>query len=384
MLKTSKGRMILIASVVGVILVAIISGLLWFNNRKFDVSFDENNGAKTKIVQVKYNKVINEKSIKNKDDLGESFIGWYEIIEVKDGKDVLAEKPFDFKTKIVKNIKLKAVYSEKVETITIKFDSKGGSKVDDIILNKGVELTLPKDPTYSGYTFKCWEDKNETPIYNNALLDEDTILYAKWEKVEEKKKEAKKTQQPKKDSKKETKKEEPKKEEPKEVVYYCEDGYKLEGTKCTKTISKTAEIVKSCSSPYNLAVGNKCVNINDKKPLVRACKEYNGYDWDIVPNAPVCYYNKMSHGNSLEDCRRQHPKASEVRYYKGMCYLLQKGADYVIYSCPAGYTSFRPTQTSNPVCGKSVDAKKTYSCESGYRLAGKNCLKEIVVDAKKK
>lgn len=48
MLKTSKGRMILIASVVGVILVAIISGLLWFNNRKVDVSFNENNGAKKK------------------------------------------------------------------------------------------------------------------------------------------------------------------------------------------------------------------------------------------------------------------------------------------------------------------------------------------------
>lgn len=43
-----------------------------------------------------------------------------------------------------------------------------------------------------------------------------------------------------------------------------------------------------------------------------------------MPDAPVCYYNKMSYGNSLEDCRRQHPKASEVRYYKGMCYLLQK------------------------------------------------------------
>ena len=68
MLKTSKGRMILIASVVGVILVAIISGLLWFNNRKFDVSFDENNGTKAKIVQVKYNKVINEKNIKLKEN----------------------------------------------------------------------------------------------------------------------------------------------------------------------------------------------------------------------------------------------------------------------------------------------------------------------------
>ncbi len=37
---------------------------------------------------------------------------------------------------------------------------------------------------------------------DNELLDEDTILYAKWEEVEEKKKETKKTQQPKKDTKK--------------------------------------------------------------------------------------------------------------------------------------------------------------------------------------
>mgnify|MGYP004464962737 FL=1 len=56
----------------------------------------------------------------------------------------------------------------------------------------------------------------------------------------------------------------------------------------------------------------------------------------------------------------------------------------IISSCPEGYTEFRPSTSSNPVCGKSVNAKKTYACPSGYRLSGKNCLKTVTVDAKKK
>lgn len=46
-------------------------------------------------------------------------------------------------------------------------------------LNKGVLLTLPKEPPYSGYTFKGWYDKKETQIREKALLEEDTTLYAK-------------------------------------------------------------------------------------------------------------------------------------------------------------------------------------------------------------
>ena len=110
----------------------------------------------------------------------------------KEKEEVLADKPFDFNTKTNMPIKLKAVYEGKVETITITFDSKGGSIVDHITINKGTELTLPKDPTYAGYTFKGWYDTNETPIHNNALLKEDTTLYAKWEKIAETKQEPKK------------------------------------------------------------------------------------------------------------------------------------------------------------------------------------------------
>lgn len=187
-----KNKKKIIAIISGIILIAIIVFLLWFFNRKFDVTFDLNNGTKEEVIKVKYKKTINEKDIKDEKDLGESFIAWYEVVGVKEKEDVLADKPFDFNTKINKAIKLKAIYEGKVETITITFDSKGGSIVDPITINKGTELTLPKDPTYAGYNFKGWYDKNETPIHNNALLAEDTTLYAKWEKIAEPKQEPKK------------------------------------------------------------------------------------------------------------------------------------------------------------------------------------------------
>ena len=97
----NKKKIILI--VLGVILVAIILFLLWFFNRKFDVTFDLNNGSENEVVQVKYNNVLNEKDIKTKEDLGDLFIVWYEVIDVKNNEDVLDDESFDFTTKIKKD-----------------------------------------------------------------------------------------------------------------------------------------------------------------------------------------------------------------------------------------------------------------------------------------
>lgn len=192
MSKIDKNKKKIIAIISGIILIAIIVFLLWFFNRKFDVTFDLNNGTKEEIIKVKYHQTINKKDIKDQENLGESFIAWYEVVGVKEKEDVLADKPFDFNTKINKPIKLKALYEGKVETITITFDSKGGSAVDPITINKGAELILPKDPTYAGYTFKGWYDINENSIHNNVILEKDTTLYAKWEKIPEVKPEPKK------------------------------------------------------------------------------------------------------------------------------------------------------------------------------------------------
>lgn len=366
-IKDKKVRLI-IEIVTSVILLGIIILLTWFLNQKVDVTFDFNNNTKNKVVQVRKNKTINEKDIKNKDDLGENFVNWYEVIDVKDEKEILAEKPFDFNTKITKNLKLKAVYETKVESITIKFDSKGGGKIDDIILNKNETLKLPKNPVKQGYKFIVWQDKNGTPIHENALFAEDTTLYAKWEKIENKKPEN-------------TEKEP---EKPKEIIYYCDQGYELEGTKCTKTVSETASIITSCESPYNLKIDNMCININVKTDLIKTCKKYNGYEGVVAQGAPLCFYNPLSEAPDYATCRSRYHYNNNVGFYNNKCYENKFGSDYITYGCPDGYSQFYPSATSNPVCGKSTNAKKNYVCDSGYSLKGKNCVKTIVIDAKQK
>lgn len=182
--KNNKKRNIII--IVSVLLLLIILFLLWFFNRKFDVTFDLNNGTNDNIVKVKYNKLIKEEDIKIKEDLGNKFLGWYEVIEVKDDKEILDDEVFNFDTKIKKNIKLNAVYDGTPDTITITFDSKGGSKVKDVVINKGSALSLPKAPTYKGYKFSNWATANGKKVANNTKFNENTTLYAVWEKVEEK------------------------------------------------------------------------------------------------------------------------------------------------------------------------------------------------------
>ena len=100
MSKNDKKRKLLIGVISGAILLVIIIFLLWFFNRKFDITLDYNDGTKTKIVQIKYNKAINKKDIENTDGLNAT---WYEVVEKKENEEILAKEPFDFKTKINKN-----------------------------------------------------------------------------------------------------------------------------------------------------------------------------------------------------------------------------------------------------------------------------------------
>ena len=110
------------------------------------------------------------------------------------------EEKFDIKTaltnKIIKltdldkyNIKYIKKEISKEETnkiITISFDTKGGSKVDSISLDNNQAFRLPENPTYNGYIFKGWIDKNNNKITNETIFKEDSTLYAIWEKVDKK------------------------------------------------------------------------------------------------------------------------------------------------------------------------------------------------------
>lgn len=145
---------ITLCSIIGLIFLDFIVALL-FNNSPIIKIRDYYNGGST---------VYKDKGI---------FTNTYKC---SDGKT----KTFLKTTKYV--CPMKDIEKDIKEAITIIFDTKGGSKIESITIGKDTELTLPKEPTRDGYVFKGWVDKNETPIYNKALLAEDTILYAVWEK----------------------------------------------------------------------------------------------------------------------------------------------------------------------------------------------------------
>lgn len=259
--KTSKKKTKLVLITVITLLVLLVLFLFWFFNRKFDVTFKVNDSEKFTI-KVKYNQKINEEDIKSNKELGENFIGWYEVVSIDNDKEVLAKDSFDFSTKINNDKSLKAVYKsqeEKEETITITFDTKGGNKIDSITIKKDEELTLPENPTRNDYTFVAWELKDGTPIYNKTKLEDDTTLYATWNKNEEPKKE-------------EVKKEEPKKEETislslsRNVIH--RNGYNT-----SKAIAK----VENASGDVTYSIDNNvCVTIDEKTGDLTANNEPTG------------------------------------------------------------------------------------------------------------
>lgn len=335
---TNNKKRNIILIVAGLLLLIIILFLLWFFNRKFEVTFDYNNGTKEEAVYVKYNKTINSKDVKTKEDLGEHFIDWYLILEEKDGKDVLADKPYDFKTKINKNTKLKAVYEGVVETITVTFDSKGGSNVDAITINKGTELTLPKNPTYKGYTFKGWVDVNDRPIYDKALLSEDTTLYAKWKKVEEKKETPKQEQQ-----------EEPTIEvKPEKITLsLSRDTIHYNGIKTAKASAK----VENATGDVTYSLSNTlCMGIDAKTGVITA--KNNGA---CSKGAAIKVYAKTPSGTTAE----------QTIYYEKDLELTSKGESYSKYASFYGdsngyYVTANQNVTWDVTLTSSVSYEYTY------------------------
>lgn len=86
----------------------------------------------------------------------------------------------------IKYIKKEISKEETNKIITISFDTKGGSKVGSISLDNNQSFRLLENPTYNGYIFKGWIDKNNNKITNETIFNEDTTLYAIWEKVDKK------------------------------------------------------------------------------------------------------------------------------------------------------------------------------------------------------
>mgnify|MGYP004613117089 FL=1 len=203
-MKKSKIRVIIgviLSLIILVILVALIfntSALIKNTNNKNNEYPKEKNNTIEIIDLTKNNSDI---SCLNEEEFykDETYI-YYLPCNSKYISVIYNEEKFDIKTaltnKIIKltdldkyNIKYIKKEISKEETnkiITISFDTKGGSKVDSISLDNNQTFRFPENPTYNGYIFKGWIDKNNNKITNETIFKEDTTLYAIWEKVDKK------------------------------------------------------------------------------------------------------------------------------------------------------------------------------------------------------
>ena len=152
------------------IVIIIVVIILTLGSKRYTISFNTDGGNSLESITAKEKETITLPiAVKE----GYIFNGWIDE----------TEKIIPSIYVVTKDVTLKATWiSETADTITIKFDTNGGSKIEDIIIVKGETLKLPQNPTKAGYKFVTWETENGTPIYNEALLSESVTLYAVWEK----------------------------------------------------------------------------------------------------------------------------------------------------------------------------------------------------------
>ncbi|MEA4971287.1 MAG: InlB B-repeat-containing protein, partial [Candidatus Pelethousia sp.] len=106
---------------------------------------------------------------------GHTFEGWYR------NQNLTGKWDFANDT-VTESITLYAKW-ETVSTFTVTFDSKGGSSVPSISVNKGGLVTKPTNPWKSGYSFGGWyKDTSFTDDwdFNNDTISGNTTLYARW------------------------------------------------------------------------------------------------------------------------------------------------------------------------------------------------------------
>ena len=177
-MKNKKTVIAIVSAIVLIAIIAIVVMIIMKNNKKYTITFDTQGGNKIEAIEVKVNETL--VLPKNPEKEGYIFLHWVDE----------EDKPVSNNFKVTKDMKLIAKWAEPTqELITVSFDTDGGSKIEDIVLIKGEPLKLPDNPIKDGYIFKNWVSKDEIqiPVYDDALLSEDIVLKAIWEKEEKKK-----------------------------------------------------------------------------------------------------------------------------------------------------------------------------------------------------
>ena len=248
--------------------------------------------------------------------------------------------------------------------MTISFNVDGGKSIPNMKIECDTKLDLPT-PEKDGYKFVNWLDINEVVISNETkLVCEDIELFAKWEKIEDKKKE-----------------------------YTCPEGYTLEGTKCK------IEVSASDGCPVgSKADGEICLQVTgyDTDPNNRGVINCNGALVEIdkvggmeptfgeyyEENGGNCAYHEWTEFTTVDSCNEANLTDDYITVWaNNKCYAKVIPNNYTI-TCISGYKLYNSTELltifgiqSRSSCLKIVDKEKI--CPDTYTKTDNKCIKTI-------
>lgn len=138
----------------------------------YTVTYDSNSGSAIASETVDYGETFTKPA--DPAYAGHRFDGWY-----TDDETFLVV--YDFATLATANI---TVYAKWVETVTVTFESNGGSAVTAQVIDKSTMATEPDDPTLEANIFAGWfyDDATFTDEVDFLvdIFEADDTLYAKW------------------------------------------------------------------------------------------------------------------------------------------------------------------------------------------------------------
>ena len=152
----------------------------------FQVAFDSNGGSAVETQTVPQGTAAQEPEDPVQE--GFAFVGWFRVITgAQPGDETLDETAFDFSMPITENTQLKAAWTR--DTVSVTFDSDGGTPVSTQTIPRGGTAAEPKAPARDGYEFEGWfrvltaageVTLSETAFDFEAPVTEDISVRAVW------------------------------------------------------------------------------------------------------------------------------------------------------------------------------------------------------------
>ncbi len=365
-------KIIITGTIVLTLVLILVAYFVFFTKEEYKIIYNVDGGNSIKSTVVKEDELY-KLPVPKKD--GYIFAGW-----LNEEDEIVAEE-----IKITDNLILKATWiSEEATVYEVSFETDGGSKVESIMVEKGLKLNLPTEPTKDGYKFIDWIDDEGKVVSKDFIVKEDIELKATWEKNASSENEKEPVKETEKVPEKETEKVPEKETEtikPVAKEYYCEEGYTLEGTKCTKEVKTKVSTKTSCPDGTS-PVDGKC-----QKKVDHICLNEEGDQgvYAYTNDEPTCFYGAPQNNQDQAECNNEFYGAGGYFYDYG-CYPTKETGTAALDAkqCPRGAREVLLHKFK--VCMIESDEISQEYCTEGklieHAVDGNFCSVTKTVDAK--